>query len=91
MNLTRLEFNRGIINKILIMIEEQSFFFFFFFFFLVIEYKTNNSGNCDVSGDLVLTTDTLYIHHEIISVHQWSERPGFYPRSSHTKDFKNGT
>ena len=22
---------------------------------------------------------------------QWSRRPGFNPRSSHTKDFKNGT
>ena len=25
------------------------------------------------------------------SVRQWSGRPGFNPRSSHTKDFKNGT
>ena len=25
------------------------------------------------------------------SVHQWSGRPGFNPRSRHTKDFKNGT
>ena len=25
------------------------------------------------------------------SVHQWSGRPGFNPRSNHTKDFKNGT
>ena len=24
------------------------------------------------------------------SVHQWSGRPGFSPRSSHTKDSKNG-
>ena len=24
-------------------------------------------------------------------VHQWSGRPGFNPRSGHTKDFKNGT
>ena len=26
-----------------------------------------------------------------ISVRQWSGRPGFNPRSDHTKDFKNGT
>ena len=26
-----------------------------------------------------------------LSVHQWSGRPGFNPRSSHTKDLKNGT
>ena len=25
-----------------------------------------------------------------LSVWQWSERPGFNPRSRHTKDFKNG-
>ena len=25
------------------------------------------------------------------SVRQWSGRPGFNPRSSYTKDFKNGT
>ena len=25
------------------------------------------------------------------SVRQWSGRPGFNPRSRHTKDFKNGT
>ena len=26
-----------------------------------------------------------------LSVHQWSRRLGFNPRSSHTKDSKNGT
>ena len=26
-----------------------------------------------------------------LSVHQWSGRPGFNPRSRHTKNFKNGT
>ena len=25
------------------------------------------------------------------SIHQWSGRPGFNPRSSHTKDLINGT
>ena len=27
----------------------------------------------------------------MVSVHQWVRRPGFNPRSSHTKDSKNGT
>ena len=27
----------------------------------------------------------------MVSVCQWSGRPGFNPRSSHTKDSKNGT
>ena len=27
----------------------------------------------------------------IVSVRQWSERPRFIPKSSHTKDPKNGT
>ena len=26
-----------------------------------------------------------------LNVRQWSGRPGFNPRSRHTKDFKNGT
>ena len=35
-----------------------------------------------------------YLHthtHNGYSVRQWFIRPGFNPRSSHTKDFKNGT
>ena len=27
----------------------------------------------------------------VSSVRQWPGKPGFNPRSSHTKDFKNGT
>ena len=33
----------------------------------------------------------VYVHVYIHSVHQWSGIPGFNPRLSHTKDFKNGT
>ena len=29
--------------------------------------------------------------HHVKSVRQWLGRPGFNPRSSHTKDSKNGT
>ena len=30
-------------------------------------------------------------YNDITSVRHWPGRPGFNPRSSHTKDFKNGT
>ena len=38
-------------------------------------------------------TKNLYIYIYIYKkgVRQWPGRPGFNPRSSHTKDFKNGT
>ena len=33
----------------------------------------------------------IYIGPVVLGVRQWLGRPGFNPRSSHTKDFKNGT
>ena len=35
----------------------------------------------------------IYIYNVNIYIYirQWPGRPGFNPRSSHTKDFKNGT
>ena len=35
--------------------------------------------------------DKQYIYTGPLSVHQWPRRPGFNPRSSHTKISKNGT
>ena len=34
---------------------------------------------------------TIFSFGPAVSVRQWPGRPGFNPRSSHTKDFKNGT
>ena len=33
----------------------------------------------------------FWLHWHDLHVHQWSGRPGFNPRLSHTKDEKNGT
>ena len=38
---------------------------------------------------MYVTSLTIYISGQ--SVRQWPGRPGFSPRSSHTKDSKNGT
>ena len=41
-----------------------------------------------VAPDMVLSMGQIELFD---SVRQWPGRPGFNPRSSHTKDFKNGT
>ena len=41
--------------------------------------------------DLWFLANTSVPNENGFSVRQWSGRPGFNPRSRHTKDFKNGT
>ena len=62
------------------------FFFFFFFFFLIKPKKYKVLGLVLVSSfNHLMAYQTA---HSGQSVRQWSGRPGFNPRSSHTKDFK---
>ena len=48
------------------------------------------SAYAHVSQLIVLQTSDCPIYIST-SVRQWSRRPGFNPRSRHTRDFKNGT
>ena len=43
------------------------------------------------SSSILMDEHFIFIIAIIISVYHWSERPGFNPRLSHTKDSKNGT
>ena len=44
----------------------------------------------DLKELLLFNVNNLFVQYGW-SIRQWSGRPGFNPRSSHTKDFKNGT
>ena len=54
----------------------------------------HNSTNNNVVYFFVSDLKIVYYNRDIgpaVRVLQWPGRPGFNPRSSHTKDFKNGT